>query len=138
MSTKRILFVDDSPTQRALWRYSLSAKGVRIADEGAEAAAGGDEVELLVAPSPVEALELLARTRVDVLITDIDMPEMTGWELIEQAAVRDPQMESVVVSAQVRTGEAPPGVKADNVRVFSKEDRETALVWVLSRVHAHA
>lgn len=136
--TKRILFVDDSPTQRALWRYSLSSKGVRIVEEGAADPAADLTVELLVAPSPSEALDTLGKVHVDVLITDIDMPDMSGWELIEKAAARDPALHSVVVSAQVRTGEAPAGVKSGNVRIFSKEDRETALVWVLSRVHAHA
>lgn len=45
-----------------------------------------------------EALSLLMRTRVDVMFTDIGMPEMDGWELTAGVQARDPQAVVVVVS----------------------------------------
>jgi two-component system chemotaxis response regulator CheY len=40
------------------------------------------DLELLTADNGLQALELLARERVDLLVTDINMPEMDGIELV--------------------------------------------------------
>jgi two-component system, response regulator YesN len=45
-----------------------------------------------------EALELLDQVRVDLLITDIRMPEMDGLELIAAAKWRHPKLFSMVIS----------------------------------------
>ena len=46
----------------------------------------------------MEALELIKKTQVDVLLTDISMPEMTGLELIHQARKILPGLKTVVIS----------------------------------------
>ena len=46
----------------------------------------------------MEALELIKKTPVDVLLTDISMPEMTGLELIHQARKILPGLKAVVIS----------------------------------------
>ncbi len=63
----RILTVDDSPSMRALLMQALTAHGfdVEQAEDG------------------VEALEWLATNEVDLVITDINMPRMDGFGLIE-------------------------------------------------------
>ncbi len=65
---KRILTVDDSKTMRDMVSFTL--KG-----------AGFDVVE---AEDGVKALSLLAATRVDAIITDINMPNMDGVTLIQR------------------------------------------------------
>ena len=45
-----------------------------------------------------EALELIERSEVDVLITDIRMPFMDGLALLEQCAVRYPRIKTVILS----------------------------------------
>ncbi len=45
-----------------------------------------------------EALAILQKTRVHVLLTDISMPEMTGLELIRRAKELHPRMKTVVIS----------------------------------------
>ncbi|MCW1401665.1 response regulator [Novosphingobium sp. MW5] len=64
----RVLTVDDSASMRALLNHALSA--------------GGFEVEQ--ADDGVSALEWLALNDVDVVITDINMPRLDGFGLIEQ------------------------------------------------------
>lgn len=64
---KLILTVDDSASMRALLRASLTAQGFRI--EGAEDGEHG--------------LERMHEVQPDLLITDINMPKMNGFELIE-------------------------------------------------------
>lgn len=64
----RILTVDDSASMRALLNHALTSKGFEVeqADDGQS------------------ALEWLALNEVDVVITDINMPRLDGFGLIEQ------------------------------------------------------
>lgn len=66
--SKLILTVDDSASMRMLLKASLTAQGFRI-----EAANDG-----------VHGLERMLEVKPDLLITDINMPRMDGFELIEQ------------------------------------------------------
>jgi two-component system chemotaxis response regulator CheY len=65
--SKTILTVDDSASMRMLLKVSLSAQGFKI--EGAE--------------DGVHGLERMKEVNPDLLITDINMPHMDGFELIE-------------------------------------------------------
>ena len=65
---KRILVVDDSETVRQVLQMSL-------------ANAGFDVVE---AEDGVDALSKLSGTQIDMLITDLNMPNMDGLELIKK------------------------------------------------------
>lgn len=50
------------------------------------------------------ALDLAADTRFDVLVTDLAMPRMTGWDLIPRLRAQRPDLPVVVM-----TGYMPPG-----------------------------
>lgn len=67
----RVLIAEDSPTQAAEFRFLLEDAGF--------------EVE--IARDGVTALEALARRFPDIVLTDLEMPEMNGLELVE--AIRD-------------------------------------------------
>jgi len=62
---ERILIVEDSPTQALALRHLLEERGYRV-----DAAASGKE-----------ALEVLRRRKPTLIISDIVMPEMDGFEL---------------------------------------------------------
>ncbi len=62
---RRILVVDDSPLTRELIGSLLEAVGY----------------DIVIAADGVEALELLANTRVDLVCSDLEMPRMDGLEL---------------------------------------------------------
>jgi two-component system chemotaxis response regulator CheY len=68
--SKLILDANDSPSMRMLLKASLSANGfaVETAEDG------------------VEGLERLGQLSPDLLITDINMPRMDGFELIARGA----------------------------------------------------
>ena len=81
---KRVLLVDDVPSVvRAIQR--------RISDEF--------DVEL--AYSGAAALETMEIASFDVVMTDLDMPKMTGWELIERASGRWPETAFVVLTGNI-------------------------------------
>jgi two-component system chemotaxis response regulator CheY len=69
----RILIVDDSAMMRKMIRRVLALVDVPI-DEIFEAANGA------------EALAILQEHEIDVLLTDINMPVMTGTELLREIA----------------------------------------------------
>ncbi|MGL4313789.1 MAG: response regulator [Sphingomonas sp.] len=69
MTTKTcILTVDDSPSMRALLKHALTAQGFDVAQ----------------ADDGVSALDWLEGNRCDVIITDINMPRLDGFGLIEK------------------------------------------------------
>ena len=64
----RILTVDDSASMRALLLHALTESGFEVAQ----------------AEDGEDALEWLATHEVDVVITDINMPRLDGFGLIER------------------------------------------------------
>ena len=81
---KRILFVDDESSaieglKRMLHPFRL-------------------EWEMKFAASGPEAIDILARTPVAVIATDIGMPAMNGGELLAEAARRYPPMVRIILS----------------------------------------
>lgn len=65
--SKTILVVDDSPTTRSLIASNLSETG---------------DYDVIEAASGFEALKVLPSRKVDLIITDINMPDINGLELI--------------------------------------------------------
>src|SRR6476646_4208334 len=84
LARPRILFVDDDPALMADMRRCLWEQR--------------DDWELLWAPSGADALDLLARTEVDVLVTDLQMPGTDGGALLETARRRHPSTARIVLS----------------------------------------
>ena len=66
-----VLIVDDSRSMRAVIKKTISMSGFKM-DQCLEAGNGR------------EALDILAKAWVDVIISDINMPEMNGLELLEE------------------------------------------------------
>ena len=78
----RILWVDDVDLVRSLCRKLVENLG-----HFADTASNGKE-----------ALELLKINRYDILITDIEMPEMDGWQLAEAIKGEYGNMKVVIVT----------------------------------------
>ena len=67
LSMKSILVVDDSSTARSFIKSCIE---------------GIDDVNIFEAPSGFEALKLLSQHPFDLIITDINMPDINGLELV--------------------------------------------------------
>ena len=67
----RLLIVDDSRAMRSMIRRVISLSGLDVS-------------ECLEAGDGVEALEMVAREWVDVILADINMPRMNGEELVRR------------------------------------------------------
>ena len=90
MPAARVLVVDDERSMRELLSIVLRRDGY----------------EVLLAADGRAAVEMLKRERVDVLITDIRMPEMSGVDVLREAKRIDPDIISIIMTAFASTDTA--------------------------------
>ncbi|MGO8793874.1 MAG: LytR/AlgR family response regulator transcription factor [Candidatus Sulfotelmatobacter sp.] len=96
----RVLVVDDEPLAQTAFSTLLAKRG-----EAENCDAAGDAIE---------ALQKLATKSYDVLLLDINMPELTGTELLNQLRERCRQLPSIVF------------VTAHNERAIAAFERDAA------------
>lgn len=82
----RVLVVDDQPDSRELLATLLEQCGARV----------------LQCETAAAALDCLSRPSADLLIADIAMPDMDGYELIRQVRARGQQVPAIAVTAYAR------------------------------------
>ena len=80
---KTILVVDDDESNRLTLERLLGREGF----------------DVTYAPTGREALEALRARPVDLVLTDLKMPGMTGIDLLKAARTVDPDVEVVVMTA---------------------------------------
>ena len=80
---RHLLVVDDEPSIRALVKCLLEIEGCRVTETA----------------SATEALRLLPESEVDMLITDIQMPLVTGLELAQAVREKRPEIPILLMSA---------------------------------------
>jgi len=81
--TKRVLIVEDDPTFRSFW--------IRIFDE-----IGVKDYKIL--SDPLDAIKLIDKERFDLLISDVVMPHITGYELAKYAYKKNPHMDILLTT----------------------------------------
>ena len=89
----RILIVDDEEAIRSLAERGLTAAGF----------------EVICAGSAAAALELLQAKEIDIVVTDVVMPEMDGFTLGAQIAVYRPHTRVVYMSGRLPAHENTAG-----------------------------
>jgi two-component system, chemotaxis family, chemotaxis protein CheY len=104
-----ILIVDDSNSMRAVIKKIVSISGFKM-DQCYEAANGR------------EALDVLAKNWVDAIITDINMPEMNGLELLDRLHGDELLREiPVIVVSTERSQERIEAVMVKGAKSFIKK-----------------
>jgi CheY-like chemotaxis protein len=90
LNGETILVVDDEADTRFLVQRILEERGATV----------------LLAASASEALTLIAREKVDLMVSDIGMPGMDGYQLIEQVRALDSRrsgpLPAIAVTAYAR------------------------------------
>lgn len=77
-----------------------------------------ERYQTLFAGNGQEALEILATQSVDILVTDLRMPQMGGLELIQEAKRRAPQTIRIILSASRDVEQVIAGINAGEVFRF--------------------
>lgn len=88
---KSVLIVDDSNTMRKIVARALRQAGL-------------DFDEILEAADGQEALAVLADNKVDVVLSDINMPNMTGLEFLKAKSEDDAIKDIPVIMISTETG----------------------------------
>ena len=125
-----ILIIDDDASLRRVLEYNLREDGFRV----------------LTAESGAQALERFRSERVDLAVTDVRMPEMSGLELLTQLKVMQPDLPVIVLTAHGTIDSAVEAMKlgaADYLtKPFNREQLKTAVrkalnVAALTRENQH-
>ncbi len=122
---KRILIVEDSPTMRALLNSAL---------EGLEV-----PVKITEASSGFEALRCLPREPFDLIVTDINMPDINGLELVSFAKSNNAyrSIPLIIVSTEGAERDRERGLElgadAYLVKPFDAENLREVVADLLSR-----
>ncbi len=85
--TEKILVVDDEGTILDILSRALEHKGFRVT----------------TAKSGREGLDLIKSEHVDLVVTDLRLPDINGLELLKQFKELDPQVEVIVLTGFVTT-----------------------------------
>jgi two-component system response regulator AtoC len=80
---RQILVVDDEPSMRRILEIMLQKIGHQVLSAG----------------NGIEALTLFKRETVDLVMTDLRMPEMDGLELLQHIQQIDPEIPVIVITA---------------------------------------
>jgi len=80
--SKKVLFVDDEAEQLEVVKELLS-----------------DSCEILTAGNAKDALDIIEKNEIDVIIADQRMPEMTGVELLERVKTMSPLVVRIILTA---------------------------------------
>lgn len=84
----------------------------------------------------LEAIELVARERPDVLLTDIEMPEKTGLEVAAEIQRRALPTRVIILTTFGRAGYARRALEAGAVGYLLKDSPAEELANAVRRVHA--
>ncbi len=119
----RVLVIDDDPVALAAMRYALTRSGQMV---------------VCSANGPSEALMLLAETPFDVVVTDVQMPMMSGLQLLEQLTHAAPTIPVIVVTASSGVDTALSLVRSRAAAVLFKPIDGQRLVAAVTDVRAGA
>ena len=100
----RVLLVDDDESFLELFAPQFAAH----------------DLEVLPVSSPRRALDLLEQESFDLLVSDVQMPELTGTELFHSVQDRHPDIPVILITAFGSTEEAIQAVKSGAFHYFEK------------------
>lgn len=113
-SKQEVLVVDDDPSVRETVATLLISAGYDVA----------------VAKDGFEALLQLRKMLPDAIVSDLNMPQMSGYELLSVVRRRFPQIMTVAMSGDYQGDAVPSGVIADGF--FPKGQTPNSLVATIA------
>src|SRR5262249_23043757 len=102
--TAHVLFVDDEDANLVVWQ-----------------AACADEFRVLIAANAVDALELMSKHDVGVVLSDQRMPGTTGGELPQRLRVEFPAAVRILITAHSDLSAAVDAINRGNVRRYLRK-----------------
>ena len=81
-----------------------------------------------------EALDLLQRIEVDLVVTDLNMPKVDGFQLIEELKKRNPDIQILVYSALDSTTHVARAFRIGASAYLTKDSSAEELIFALRHV----
>ena len=121
LMAKSIMIVDDSATMRKIIMRTVRMSGLDF-DRTVEAGDGA------------EALEKLNDAPVDIMLCDINMPEMSGTELVERARQINPDIGVVFITGYASLTSAKDAIKQGALDYIMKPFTREGLVSAVKKI----
>ena len=93
---KTILCVDDNEQALSVRKFMLETRGYRV----------------LIANTAADALEIFAAGNVDLVLSDLIMPQMDGNELVRRMKSISPEVPTIILSGSVKNFESASSADA--------------------------
>lgn len=113
-----ILIVDDEPEYQRAFSFILTSAGYQV----------------LTCSNGQEALELLSRSPIDLVMTDLKMPGMDGMELVRQVKATYPSIEIMIITAFGTIESAVEAMKHGATGYFIKSNDPSTLLLDINRM----
>ncbi|MBI5643116.1 MAG: response regulator [Deltaproteobacteria bacterium] len=117
---KKILIVDDCDTTRKLLSYIIRERGYKI----------------IGASNGIEALEVMAANPVDLVVTDLNMPQMDGFELSKSLRGQPEYHELPIIMITTESSDADKkaGMEAGVTTYLSKPISPQRLIYEIEKL----
>lgn len=117
MTTPTILIVDDDSSFRRVLEYQLKQAGY----------------DVLTAEDGKRALDIFSQTRCHAVLTDLDMPALSGNELLKAIKQQSPDTPVIIITAYGTIESAVEAVKAGAFNYVTKPVNRDALLHTLGQ-----
>jgi EAL domain-containing protein (putative c-di-GMP-specific phosphodiesterase class I)/CheY-like chemotaxis protein len=121
-STTTVLFVDDEPHVTANFRIMFRKAAFKV----------------LVANSGAQALELLASTSVDIIVSDEQMPDMPGSALLAEVRQRYPETVRIILTGEASLDAAIAAINYGGIFRFLRKPCAAEELVACLKEAAHA
>jgi two-component system NtrC family response regulator len=117
MTAPTILIADDDASFRRVVEYQLNQAGYNV----------------LTAEDGKKALEIFSRNRCHAVLTDLDMPELSGNELLQEIKKQSPDTAVIIITAYGTIDSAVDAMKAGAFHYITKPVNRDALLHTLDK-----
>lgn len=119
MRHNKVLIIDDEPELRNLIKRLLELEGFSI----------------LTAGNSAEALEILNKNEIDMVVSDVRLPDKSGLELLPIIKKQFPLIEVIILTAYGRIEDGVNAIKEGAFDYIVKGDEDNKLIFVVKNAH---
>ncbi len=119
MEEIRLILVDDEASFRDVMARRLNRRGI-----SAEVAAGASD-----------CLDILAERPIDVVVSDVKMPDTDGLELLDRIKQRYPDTEVILLTGHANTADGVDGIKSGAFDYLTKPIELDHLIGKIRQAH---
>jgi DNA-binding NtrC family response regulator len=117
MTTPTVLIADDDSSFRRVLEYQLKQAGY----------------DVLTAEDGKKALEIFSQNRCHAVLTDLDMPELSGNELLKEIKQQSPDTPVIIITAYGTIDSAVEAMKAGAFNYVTKPINRDALLHTMDQ-----